>query len=228
MDAMQYLESFNDDTFDLIILDPDYQEWKRFIERGIIDLAIKKIKPSGNIICFTKQPFDYDLRIAVNPYFRREITWTFENGGAWCSPKMPLVSTQKIYWLIKTKTFYFNPRTGIAYNDKTKDFKRNKKVFGDYEAEGRDFQKSKDGIWIRDHLHYNKPQSGKIPAKPADLIRILVRCFSPDGGFVCDPFAGSGIISVVADEMGREAYTCDINEDRVMSILNRYFTEGSV
>lgn len=228
MDALDYLETFHDESFDLIILDPDYQDWKNMLKRGIVDISIKKLKKSGNIICFTKKPFDYDLRVAVNPYFRREIVWTFENGGAWCSPKMPLVSTQKLYWLVKDKDFYFNPRTGIPYNEKTKDFKRNKKVFGDYAADGREFKKSEEGIWLRDHLHYNKPMCGKIPAKPAELIRILIRCFSPDDGNVCDPFTGSGIIALTAEEMNRNAFACDIDEERVMSILDKYFSKEEV
>lgn len=223
-DALEYLKCFQDDFFDLIVLDPDYQDWKAMLQDGIIELSIQKLKRTGNIICFTKQPFDYDLRIAAAPYFRREIVWTFENGGAWCSPKMPLVSTQKLYWLVKSKEFYFNPRTGIPYNKDTKDFKRSKKVFGGWEAQGRQFVKSEDGIWLRDHLHYNKPNGGKIPAKPKELIEVILRCFCPEDGNICDPFTGSGIIPLTAENMLRNAYACDINEERVMHVLDNYFS----
>lgn len=227
-DAIEYLNDFYDESFDLIVLDPDYQDWDNFLERGLIDLSVQKLKSTGNIICFTKQPFDYNLRTHVHPYFRREIIWTFDNGGAWCSRKMPLMSTQKIYWLTKGKEFYFNPRTGIPYNEGTRNFKRNKKVFGDYESEGREFVKSEEGVWIRDHLHYNKPNSGKIPAKPKQLIEILLRCFCQDGGTVCDPFAGSGTILLVSEQMGLDAYACDINEERVMQILDKFSAEGEI
>lgn len=224
-DAIEYLNSFNDESFDLIILDPDYQDWEKLLEQGLIELSIRKLKGTGNIICFTKQPFDFVLRTYVNPYFRREIVWSFDNGGAWCSPKMPLVSTQKLYWLVKGKQFYFNPRTGVPYSENTKNFKRCKKVFGDYEADGRQFVKSEDGIWIRDHLHYNKPNCGKIPAKPKQLIEIILRCFCQGGGSVCDPFAGSGIIPLMAEQMGLDAFACDTDENRVMQILDKYFED---
>lgn len=224
-DAIEYLSQFEDEVFDLIILDPDYNDWDKLLGRDILHKCLRVLKPSGNILCFTKQPFDYNLRIAVQPYFRREIVWTFDNGGAWCSPKMPLVSAQKIYWLVKSKAFYFNPRTGIAYSDKTKDFKRSKKVFGDYEAEGKDFVKSSEGVWLRDHLHYNKPNSGKIPAKPRELINVLIRCFCCDGGAVLDPFAGIGTTMFCCDEQAKECYSCDIDEQRVFNILDRMSEE---
>ena len=224
--AFDYLSTFEDNTFDLVILDPDYQCWDDFINRGLIQESMRVLKNSGNVLCFTKQPFDYTLRQAVNPWFRREIIWTFENGGAWCSSKMPLISTQKIYWLVKSKDFYFSPRTGVPYNESTRDFKRKIKVFGDYEVEGRSFKKSNDGVWIRDHLHYNKPNSGKIPAKPQDLIDILVRCFSPDGGLILDPFVGSGTTINAAEKLGRDVFACEILEERTMLLLDKYFKEA--
>lgn len=221
-DALSYIAQFKDETFDFIILDPDYQDWENLIQNGLISEAMRVLKKTGNILCFTKQPFDFSLRNAVNPYFRREIVWTFENGGAWCSNKMPLISFQKIYWLTKGKDFYFQPRTGIAYSESTRDFKRKSKVFGDYESEGRAFQKSEDGIWLRDHLHYNKPNCGKIPAKPQELIDIFVRCFSPDGGDVLDPFAGSGTTVDACNRLTREVYACELDEERTMKLIDKY------
>ena len=105
-DALQLMEA-SGNAYDLIILDPDYQDWGYMIENGLIEKALELLNPDGNILLFTKQPFDYNLRIKINPWFRREIVWTFENGGAWVSKKMPLVSTQKIYWMVKSNDFYF-------------------------------------------------------------------------------------------------------------------------
>jgi site-specific DNA-methyltransferase (adenine-specific) len=221
-DALQYLDCFEPDVFDLVVLDPDYQDWDRLMAAGLLDKVLRVLKPTGNVLCFTKQPFDFNLRTAVAPWFRREIVWTFDNGGAWCSPKMPLISAQKIYWLIKGKDFYFNPRTGQPYQEGTRDFKRKSKVFGDYQAEGRVFKKDAGGVWLRDHLHFNKPNSGKLPAKPQELLDIFVRCFSPDGGTVLDPFAGSGTTIDAADRLGREVFACEIDEERVMALLDKY------
>jgi site-specific DNA-methyltransferase (adenine-specific) len=187
------MHGIEDDSVDLIILDPNYQDWDNFLARGLFLDSLRILKPTGNILCFTKQPFDFQLRCEIDTYFRREIVWTFTNGGAWVSKRMPLVSHQKIFHCVKDKKMaFFNERTGIEYAEKTKDFKRSSKVFEGYKAEGRKFKKSNDGLWLRDHLHYNKPHTGKIPSKPQELYDILVRCYCPDGGMVLEPFAGSG------------------------------------
>lgn len=221
-DAMLYMKTFQDGVFDFVVLDPDYNEWEAFLKKGIIEESLRVLKDTGNLICFTKQPFDFELRQKINGIFRREITWTFENGGAWCSNKMPLISTQKIYWCVKSKKFFFNPRTGIPYKETTKNFKRKTKVFGDYRSEGKSFEKSEQGVWLRDHLHFNKPNSGTLPEKPAELVEVLLRCFCPDDGIILDPFAGSGIFPLTAEKQGKEAFASEINEKRVDNIIDKY------
>lgn len=225
-DALQHIDTLASHTFDMVLLDPDYQDWEALLAAGLLDQAMRVLKPSGNVLCFTKQPFDFKLRVACEPWFRREITWTFDNGGAWCSPKMPLISTQKIYWLTKSKDFYFNPRTGLQYSEGTRNFKRKSKVFGEYEAEGQAFKKSEEGVWLRDHLHFNKPNSGKIPAKPQELIDVLVRCFSPAGGLVLDPFAGTGTTVAAALKQGRDVIACEKDADRAHALIDRYALEA--
>lgn len=196
-DAFELLTEIQKGSVDLVILDPNYQDWDNLLDRGLLELALDCIKESGNVICFTKQPFDFNLRNRVHKYFRREIVWTFTNGGAWVSNRMPLVSHQKIYHLVKNqKKSFFNERTGVEYSSNTKSFKRSTKVFEDYSEEGKAFVKSKEGVWLRDHLHFNKPHTGKIPSKPPKLLDILIRCYCAPNGIVVDPFAGSGNFAV--------------------------------
>lgn len=212
-DCMERLWEIDDESIDLTILDPNYNDWDRMCEEGLICQAVRVTKPTGNIIMFTKQPFDFNLRNEIDHIFRREIVWTFCNGGAWVSNRMPLVSFQKIYWCTLSKDFYFNPRTGLSYADGTRDFKRSEKVFEGYCAEGRQFTKSEDGVWLRDHLHYNKPRFGRIPAKPVELIDIIVRCFCPDGGIVLDPFMGSGTTAVAARKQGKHYLGFELSDE---------------
>jgi site-specific DNA-methyltransferase (adenine-specific) len=192
VDAFELLFEIEDESVDLLILDPNYQDWEKLNEEGLICEAVRVLKPTGNLLCFTKQPFDFELRNEINHIFRREIVWSFTNGGAWVSNRLPLVSHQKIYnCVLDPRKSFFNERTGAAYSEKTKSFKRSKKVFEGYEEEGRNFEKDPRGVWLRDHLHFNKPHTGKIPSKPRELYDILIKCYCPEGGLVVEPFAGS-------------------------------------
>jgi DNA modification methylase len=213
-DSTTAIKSLSSEQFDLTILDPDYQDWKTLIKQGFIEEALRVTKSTGNIVCFTKQPFDHQLRNHIDTWFRREIVWSFSNGGAWVSKKMPLVSHQKIYWLVKSKDFYIDVRTGLDYQPTTKSVKRSTKQFGGWVAEGKHFDKSNEGTWIRDHYHFNKPHTGAIPSKPNELIRIIIKCFSPDNGSIFDPFSGSGIVGKIGNELGRDVLSIDINPDR--------------
>lgn len=220
-DAFKEISSIPDKSVDLVVLDPDYQNWGEYIDNGLLNHSMRVLKDSGNLLCFTKQPFDNKLRNEIDAVFRREIIWSFTNGGAWVSNKMPLVSFQKIYWCTKTKKFFFTPRTGVSYSDNTKAFKRKNKVFDGYNADGKSFEPSEDGVWIRDHLHYNKPHTGAIPAKPIELLEIFTRCFCPEGGTVFDPFAGSGNVAQACINTGRKYIGFEIDESRVDFALNR-------
>jgi site-specific DNA-methyltransferase (adenine-specific) len=214
-DSVQAIAGMESNSFDLVILDPDYQDWQRLCDEGFIEQAVRVTKPTGNIICFTKQPFDFALRNYIQPWFRREFVWTFTNGGAWVSNKMPLVSYQKIYWLVKSKDFYVNVRTGLDYPEATKSFKRTVKQFGGWESEGKEFVKSEEGTWIRDHYHFNKPNTAAIPSKPLELIKIIVQCFSPPNGLVFDPFWGSGTTGKACEQLERNALGIEIKPERV-------------
>ena len=212
-DSLKVIPLIEDESVDLIILDPPYQDWSYWCEMGLLAWTIRLLPPSGNFLCFTKQPFDFVVRNEIDRVLRREIIWTFTNGGAWISNKMPLVSHQKIYWGALSKECFFNPHTGQEYSKATKEFKRGKKVFGGYCEDGREYKPSKEGTWLRDHLHFNKPCEGAIPAKPLKLMEILIQCFCPLGGLVFDPFCGSGTSCVAAKMLDRNYSGVDIDEE---------------
>jgi DNA modification methylase len=214
-DAFDGISGLDDKSIDLCILDPNYQDWSVFIKRGLIELVMSKMKDEGNVLAFTRQPFDYDLRVKINPLLRRTFIWSFTNGGAWVSKTLPLVSFQSIFWFSKSKKPYVNVRTGVSYSSNTKSFKRSNKVFGDWNEEGRDFAPSNEGTWIRDHYHFNKPHTGKIPSKPAELARIFVNCFCPAEGILLDPFAGSGTFCKAASSAERNYIAFENNKELI-------------
>ena len=232
-DAREIVTTFPDNHFDLILLDPDYNDWNQLVSEGFIQQMLGLLKDTGNIICFTKQPFDFALRVECHDYLRRQLVWSFSNGGAWVSNRMPLVSFQMIYWLTKTNDFFFNARTGIPYSAGTKSFKRANKVFGDYNEDGKEFVMSPEGTWMRDHYHFEKPTKGNKFEKPIELLSIFAKCLCPEGGLILDPFCGSGTMGVVAARQNKQWVGCELNpeyakiaEERISKEIN-IFTEVS-
>jgi site-specific DNA-methyltransferase (adenine-specific) len=217
--CMDLFNDIEDHSIDLTILDPDYQDWDKLCEDGLICQAVRVTKLTGNIICFTKQPFDFNLRNEINHIFKREFIWSFSNGGAWVSKKLPLVSFQKIFWLTLTNDFYIDVRTGLDYNENTKSIKRKNKVFGNYISDGKIFEKSNEGTWIRDHYHFNKPHTGKVPSKPIELFDIFIKCLCPIDGTVLDPFFGNGTTGKVCKKINRNYIGFEIDENRINNYL---------
>ena len=203
-DALEALANLKDASADLILLDPFYNEWDDWIEKGLIELAMSKLKESGNLICFTAQPFDLNLRIHLQESFRREIIWHMPKRPKWVSNQLPLVTHQKIYWAVKTKgENFFQPRTGLDYSPHTVTGNKGHIVFRGFKEKSRPFEKNEEGIWLNDVLVLDKPHNSKREGtKPTELIEVLLRCLTPKKGKVVDPFAGSGVVCYACQNLG--------------------------
>lgn len=203
-DAIETLNKLKDGSADLILLDPFYNEWDEWLEKGIIELAMTKLKESGNLLCFTAQPFDFNLRVHLQESFRREIIWHMPKRPKWVSNQLPLVTHQKIYWAVKTKgENFFQPRTGLDYSLHTVTGNKGNMVFRDYKGKLRPFEKHEDGIWMNDVQVFDKPHNEKREgAKPLELMEVLIRCLCPIEGKIVDPFAGSGVVCYACQNLG--------------------------
>ena len=213
-DAFELLKSIDNESADLIILDPNYQDWNKFCKDGIIDLALEKLKKEGNLIMFTKKPYDFNLRNTINPYYRNEIIWKYIKTGNWVSNKLPTYSYQKIFWANKSKDNFFNPRTGMPYSPNTQQGNKGYLVFDGYKEKSKPFKNSNEGIWLNDFLHIERKREGegKIPTKPIKLCQIIIKCFCPKKGLVVDPFCGGGNIPKVARSEGVNFIAGDLDK----------------
>jgi DNA modification methylase len=217
-DCFELLGGLADNVADLIVLDPNYQDWDNLIEKGLVEETFRVLKKTGNVLMFTKKPHDFNLRNKINPVFRNEIIWKYKKNGNWYSYKMPIYTYQKIYWCCN-KGFFYNPQTGFPHGTEISqaefDYSNIGKDFNGY-AEGEQlFSINYDygGQWLKDLLDIpRKREDGKTPTKPITLCQILIRCFSPVGGLVVDPFMGGGNFVVTAFNEQRDFVGCDIDE----------------
>lgn len=212
-DCFELLAGLDDNSADLIFLDPNYQDWGKLIADGLVGECFRILKETGNILMFTKKPYDYELRNQINYCFRNEIIWKYIKTGNWVSNKMPTYSYHKIFWCCG-KDFFFNPRTGMPYSSNTKQGNKGYLVFDGYKEKSKPFFNSEEGVWLNDLLNIERKREdgGNIPTKPIELCQILIRCFSPKGGLIIDPFMGGGNILVTAKKEGRNYIGGDIEK----------------
>lgn len=55
----------------------------------------------------------------------------------------------------------------------------------------------------------------EIPAKPDELIQILIKCFCQENGLILDAFFGSGVTGRIAKRMNRNFIGFELNENRI-------------
>lgn len=225
LDCFDLLQGLEDDSADLIILDPNYQDWGKFIENNLIELSLSKIKPSGNILMFTKKPYDHQLRCYVDAWFRNEFIWNYIKTGNWVSNTMPTYSYQKILWCCKDKPF-FNPRTGLKYSSNTQQGNKGYMTFEGYRKKSKFFENHPDGTWLNDFLQIERSRenNGKTPAKPLKLCQILTRCFCPKNGLLIDPFMGAGNFVMSAKKEGVNYIGGDICSSLVNTAKEKLLT----
>lgn len=209
---------------DLIVLDPPYNLFKNFhghIFKGkekdeyaeyfgmILDAVLPALKPNGTVYVCS----DWKTSMHIAPVLedrlciRNRITWEREKGrGA------------KTNWKNNTEDIWFCTKSnGDDYVFNVDAVKLKRKVIAPYrdtEGKPKDWDEGEDGkyrlthpsnIWTDITIPFwSMPENTDHPTqKPEKLIAKLVIASTNVGGFVFDPFLGSGTTAVVSQKLGR-------------------------
>jgi len=223
-DIFDVAEFFPKEFVDLIVLDPPYNLLKNFhghVFRGkekgeyaeyfgmILDAVLPTLKPSGTIyVCSDwKTSMHIAPVLAERLCIRNRITWEREKGrGA------------KTNWKNNTEDIWFCTKSnGDDYVFNVESVKLKRKVIAPYrdtEGKPKDWDEGEDGnyrlthpsnIWTDITIPFwSMPENTDHPTqKPEKLIAKLVLASSHSGGFVFDPFLGSGTTAVVCKKLQR-------------------------
>jgi site-specific DNA-methyltransferase (adenine-specific) len=209
---------------DLLILDPPYNLRKNFhghafkgresadytaYFRSILDLLIPTLKPNGTVYVCS----DWKTSMLIAPVLeerfcvRNRITWEREKGrGA------------KRNWKNNTEDIWFCTLSDADdYTFNVEAVKLRRKVIAPYrDAAGKpkDWDEGEEGNHRLTHPSnswtditipfWSMPENTDHPTqKPEKLIAKLILASTDRGGFVFDPFLGSGTTAVVAKKLGR-------------------------
>ena len=222
-DSISYLDNFESNIFDLIIVDPPYNLNKNYdsgyfkkikkedyiiYTESWLSKVYRLLKEKGTIyICL-----DWESSIIVAPllskYFiiQNRITWQRDKGRG--SKKNYKNNSEDIWFCTKSNDYVFNAN----------DIKIKKKVIAPYRKEGKpkDWYEENGKKFRNTYLSnlwtdivvpfWSMPENTGHPTqKPEELISILIKASSNENDLILDPFVGSGTTCVVSKKLKRRS-----------------------
>lgn len=243
-DSIQWLESLNDESVDLIFADPPYNigkaDWDTFdsqdayIEWSLtwVAQAARVLKPTGTLYVCGFSEILADIKRPAMQYFAacRWLVWHYKNkanlGNDWGRSHESLLHFRK-----QKKTRLNVDDIRIPYGAHTLKYPQHPQAeSSQYGNNG----KRKD-VWTP-HPRGAKPKDViDIPTtcngmgettphptqKPEELVRKFVLASSNTAEIVLDPFCGSGTTIVVAEQLGRHWLGCELNPEYNTWAMNR-------
>jgi len=195
-DAVTYLNTFDDNSIDLIITDPPYatdiDDIKSFTNDWL-NVALKKVKQNGRLyICSGAYPNELKafLDVLMNQtkfIVDNPLIWTYRNTSG-VTPKMKYNLNYQVIWHL-----YSN-------ESKELDTSITNEMFSVQDINAPDGR-------IGNRLHTWQ--------KPDELANRLIRHGSVDGDLVVDCFACTGTFLIAASKFNRIAKGCDISQENI-------------
>jgi site-specific DNA-methyltransferase (adenine-specific) len=216
---------------DLLIVDSPYNLYKNFhglkfsmsgdeayseYLKSWFPAVMRTLKPTGSVyICGDwRSSLSLCQIMPQHCIVRNRIVWEREKGrGAKTNWKN---SSEDIWFATLGEEYYFDVDA----------VKHKRKVLAPYRENGepKDWEEGAAGNFRLTHPsnfwddisipYWSMPENTEHPTqKPEKLIAKLILASCPEGGFVFDPFLGSGTTSVTAKKLGRRYAGVEINEE---------------
>lgn len=231
-DMLKVIDSVEDCSMNLIIIDPPYnlnkdfgnndfhimtdEQYEQYL-RSWLPSVCRKLTPDGSLYLCGDWHCTSSLQrvLSENLTIMNRITWQRDKGrGAANNWKNGM---EDIWFAVKNpKDYYFNLDAVMI----------RRKVMAPYKKNGKpkDWEETKDGnfrmtcpsnLWDDISIPFwSMPENTDHPTqKPEKLYAKLILASSRPGDRVFDPFMGSGTACVVAKKLGRQYLGIEINED---------------
>jgi len=233
--------AFLPDKFvDLLFIDPPYNLNKtykatKFKKRDldeytvwfedVISRLVRILKPDASVYVCSDWYSSVVVYSVLSKYFyvRNRITWEREKGrGAKANWKN---NTEDIWFCTVGEDYYFNVEA----------VKMKKRIIAPYRDENgspKDWKKEKSGSFRLTHPSnlwtdisvpfWSMPENTEHPTqKPEKLLAKILLASSEEGGFVFDPFAGSGTTLAAAKKLNRKYSGIELDEFYAALTLKR-------
>lgn len=228
-DVFEGLQSVQNESVDLIFIDPPYNIGKKFDNTfdkwssdeeylnwcyKWIDVCIDKLKKTGSMYIMTSTQFMpyFDIYIRSKMTILSRIVWNYDSSGVQAKNYYGSMYEPILYCVKDKKNYCFNPddilveaksgaqRHLIDYRKAIPAPYNSKKVPGN--------------VWNFPRVRYRMDEYENHPTqKPVALLERIIKASSNKGDTVLDPFSGTFTTSFVADSLGRKSIGIDISEE---------------
>lgn len=229
-DAVEILsENIKNNSIDLIFIDPPYNIGKNFNgkiykwktdEKYLnwcykwLNLAIKKLKPTGSIYVMTSTQFmpyfDIFFKDKINILSR--IAWYYDSSGVQAKNYFGSMYEPMIFGVKNKKKYTFNSKD-ILVEAKT-GAKRKLIDYRKKPPQRYNTGKVPGNVWEFPRVRYRMPEYENHPTqKPIAFLERIIKASSNEGDTILDPFSGTFTTSYVAKKLNRKSIGIEIDED---------------
>jgi site-specific DNA-methyltransferase (adenine-specific) len=202
----------DDDSVDLLFLDPYFNEWDQHY-----DVPTRCLKDDGVIVAFSNRPHTGRLQIELDKqlHFVTEVVWSFSD-GRWISNTLPRVCHENILIYSASKKRRLNDMRLLTWIEKPRASKKGGQVIGKWKSPNR-FYTPRDKAQVESVIYFprNTRKTMGVVSKPLELIELLLQMTTGVGDLVFDPFCGSGTTAVACDNLERKYILSDIDIEAV-------------
>tara|TARA_R110000803_G_scaffold27929_1_gene64909 strand:- start:90 stop:785 length:696 start_codon:yes stop_codon:yes gene_type:complete len=213
---LEYIKTLDKDSIDLIYFDPPFGITEAKYDKGLDWTNLwtemwRVLKPIGNIVIHSSQPFTYDLIASQRKHFK--YCWYWEKHsktGHLFSKFQPMRHIEEICVFYKKGKYI--PQTTIK--DKPISAQHTPKNVGSY------FFRSQNKKFITNlnyptHLLDYKRRNHKYSTRPVELCEYMIKTYSNEGDIVLDLTCSDGQSGIACSNLKRNYIGVDINESMI-------------
>ncbi|QQV74760.1 DNA adenine methyltransferase YhdJ [Rickettsia tillamookensis] len=228
-DCLIALNDIQNESIDLIFADPPYNIGKRFgnfvdswpsdkdYEKWCykwLELCIKKLKPHGSLYVMTStQAMPYiDLWLREKMTILSRIVWHYDSSGVQAKKYYGSLYEPILFAVKNPKSYTFNA-SDIEVEAKTG---AKRKLIDYRKAIPTAYKTTKipGNTWYIPRVRYRMNEYEEHPSqKPEMLLERIIKASSNVGDVVLDPFGGTFSTSVVAQRLGRNSISIELQEE---------------
>jgi adenine-specific DNA-methyltransferase len=229
-DAIEILQNnIEDDSIDLVFIDPPYNIGKNFNGRKDkwksdknylgwcyewINLILSKLKKTGSLYIMTSTQFIpyFDIYLRERIEILSRIVWTYDSSGVQAK-KYYGSMYEPILFCVKDRNNYTFNSNDILVDAKT----GSKRKLIDYRKnppQPYNTTKVPGNVWDYPRVRYRMDEYEKHPTqKPIALLERIIKASTNKGDIVLDPFSGTFTTSYVAKTLNRKSIGIEIDEE---------------